>query len=81
MAAGKDSIHKNFRMIEVTDTGGNKFNLASCYSQDSMQLEVDPSKHPAWTNELNYVDMNAGNVAKFNTRFAGLNFGSKKEGN
>lgn len=76
--ARKDSIHPNFRMIEVVDTKGNKFNIASAYSQDVLKLDIDTSTHPAWTKELNYVNKDAGKVAQFNKKFSGLSFSSKK---
>ena len=75
----KASVHPKFRMIEITATNGSKDKLASCFGQDTMRLEVDSSTHPAWTHELNYVDQNAGQISKFNSRFGGLSFGSKKD--
>jgi large subunit ribosomal protein L31 len=36
-----------------------------------MKLEIDPKSHPAWTGVHRLVD-SAGQVAKFEKRFAGL---------
>ncbi len=72
----KPSIHPKFRFIEVVETSGTSYKVASCYSQDVLKVAIDPRTHPAWTKELGYVDQKAGNVAKFNDRFGGL-FGKK----
>lgn len=74
----KSSIHPKFRFIDVVETSGNTFKVASCYGQDTLTLSIDPRTHPAWTKELGYIDQKAGNVAKFNDRFGGL-FGKKTD--
>lgn len=68
------TIHKAFKIVTVTDTKGNVSQVRSTYSKETMKLEVDTNTHPAWTNQKGYVDENAGGVASFNKRYAGMNF-------
>jgi len=70
----KNSIHKNFRLIEIVDTKGGSYKLASTFGQDVMKLDIDVNTHPAWTQETGYVNMSEGKVAKFNDRYSGLSF-------
>jgi large subunit ribosomal protein L31 len=39
---------------------------------DTMQLEIDPTSHPAWTGGRGTMLDAGGRVAQFNKRFGGL---------
>ncbi|MCP4395050.1 MAG: 50S ribosomal protein L31 [Alphaproteobacteria bacterium] len=69
----KAGIHPDYHEITVLMTDGTKFKTRSTYGKagDELQLDIDPSSHPAWTGVHKLVD-SAGQLAKFNKRFAGF---------
>lgn len=77
----KPEIHPDYHEITVKRPNGETFKTRSTYGKkgDVLQLDVDPSSHPAWTGGTAFLNEKAGRVAKFNERFAGFSFGSKKE--
>lgn len=72
----KKDIHPDYHDITVVMTDGTEFKTRSTWGSegDTMRLDIDPKTHPAWTGQHRLVD-SAGQVAKFNKRFA--NFGIK----
>lgn len=74
----KSTIHPNYREISVEMTDGVIFKTYSTYHNDFLKLDVDVKTHPAWTKDANYVNTRASAVAKFNSRFSGVSFISKK---
>lgn len=73
----KNDIHPDYHEITVVMTDGTTFKTRSTYGKagDTMNLDIDPSSHPAWTGVHKLVD-SAGQLAKFNKRFSG--FGLKE---
>ena len=69
----KDQIHPDYHEITVIMTDGTKFVTRSTYAQAgaSIQLDIDPKTHPAYTGQHRMVDR-GGQLAKFNKRFAGI---------
>jgi large subunit ribosomal protein L31 len=67
----KQGIHPDYHEITVTMTDGSSFKTRSTYGKpgDSLNLDIDPKTHPAWTGQHRLVD-SGGQVAKFNKRFA-----------
>ncbi|WP_343520784.1 50S ribosomal protein L31, partial [Sphingomonas sp.] len=45
---------------------------------DTMQLDIDPLAHPAWTGGRGQMLDTGGQVARFNKRFGGLSLSNKK---
>jgi large subunit ribosomal protein L31 len=72
----KNDIHPDYHDITVVMTDGTEFKTRSTWGAagDTMRLDIDPKSHPAWTGQHRLVD-SAGQVAKFNKRFA--SFGLK----
>ena len=72
----KNDIHPDYHDITVVMTDGTEFKTRSTWGAagDTMRLDIDPKTHPAWTGQHRLVD-SAGQVAKFNKRFA--SFGLK----
>ena len=68
----KTTIHPSYKEIEVTMTDGKIVQMRSTYFGNKMVLEIDPNTHPAWTQKLNYVNLQDDSVAKFNKRYSGL---------
>jgi large subunit ribosomal protein L31 len=68
----KKDIHPDYHDITVVMTDGTKFTTRSTYgkSGDTLQLDIDPNTHPAWTGGTQRLIDSGGQVARFNKRFA-----------
>jgi large subunit ribosomal protein L31 len=68
----KKGIHPDYHEITVVMTDGSSFTTRSCYGKpgDTLRLDIDPKSHPAWTGQQRVVLDSAGQVSKFNKRFA-----------
>jgi large subunit ribosomal protein L31 len=75
----KKSTHPDYHMIKVQMTDGTVFETRSTWGKegDTLQLDIDPTSHPAWTGGNQRMLDTAGQVARFNTRFGGLTLGKK----
>ena len=69
----KKQIHPDYHPITVVMTDGTKYETRSTWgkSGDTLQLDIDPKTHPAWTGQHRIVD-SGGQVARFNKRFGKL---------
>lgn len=69
----KKEIHPDYHEITVLMTDGTTYTTRSTWGSegDTLRLDIDPKSHPAWTGQHRLVD-SAGQVAKFNKRFANL---------
>lgn len=69
----KASIHPDYHEINVVMTDGTKFKTKSTWGKegDTLNLDIDPKSHPAWTGVHRLMD-SGGQLAKFNKRFSGL---------
>ncbi len=74
----KKDIHPSYHEINVVMTDGTKFTTRSTMGKpgDTLQLDIDPKTHPAWTGASARLIDKAGQISKFNKRFG--DFGSKK---
>ena len=74
----KEKIHPNYHFIKVVMTDGTSFMTRSVYGAegDTLNLDIDPKSHPAWTGGSQTVLDRAGRVSRFNNKFAAM-FGSK----
>lgn len=70
----KQNIHPDYHMIKVQMTDGSVFETRSTWGSEgaTMQLDIDPTAHPAWTGDRGRLLDSGGQVAKFNKRFGGL---------
>jgi large subunit ribosomal protein L31 len=73
----KKDIHPQYHEINVVMTDGTTFQTRTTWGKpgDTMQLDIDPKSHPAWTGGTQKF-LDAGQVSKFNKRFG--NIGLKK---
>lgn len=78
----KKGIHPDYHTITVKMTNGETFETRSTFGKEgeTLQLDVDPHTHPAWTGGGAFINKNAGKVAEFNKRFGGVGLSSKKSG-
>ena len=75
----KADTHPQYHMIKVVMTDGTSFITRSTMGQagDTLNLDIDPKTHPAWTGGSQQLMDRGGRLSKFNSRFAGLSFGKK----
>lgn len=70
----KTDTHPEYHMINIVMTDGTKYQTRSTWGAagDTMNLDIDPMSHPAWTGgNSNLVDR-AGRVSRFNKKYEGL---------
>ena len=69
----KTGIHPDYHTIKVVMTDGTESFTRSTLGKegDTLNLDIDPKTHPAWTGQHRIVD-SGGQVARFNKRFSGL---------
>lgn len=75
----KPDIHPDYHTIKVVMTNGTEFVTRSTWGSegDTMNLDIDPSSHPAWTGGTQQLVDRGGRVSRFNSKFGGLSFGKK----
>ena len=75
----KPGIHPAYHTITVQLTDGTSYQTRSTWGKegDTLQLDIDPSAHPAWTGGQGKMLDSGGQVARFNKRFGGLTLGKK----
>ncbi|MBY0423128.1 MAG: 50S ribosomal protein L31 [Parvularculaceae bacterium] len=73
----KKDIHPAYHPIKVVMTDGTSFMTKSSYGEPNgtLNLDIDPLSHPAWTGGPQQV-AERGQVSKFNNKFGA--FGLKK---
>ncbi|QIG46910.1 50S ribosomal protein L31 [Nordella sp. HKS 07] len=71
----KKDIHPNYHTINVVMTDGSKFQTRSTYGKegDTLNLDIDPKSHPAWTGGQQTLIDRGGRVSKFKQKFGFLN--------
>jgi large subunit ribosomal protein L31 len=74
----KKNIHPDYHTIKIQMTDGTVFETRSTWGSEgeTMQLEIDPLAHPAWTGGKQQIS-EGGQVARFNKRFGGLSLAKK----
>lgn len=75
----KTGTHPDYHTIKVQMTDGTLFETRSTWGKegDTLQLDIDPKVHPAWTGGHGKMVDSGGQVARFNKRFGGLTLGKK----
>lgn len=68
----KPDIHPDYKEVTIVRPNGTTFITRSTYAKgDRIQLDVDPTTHPAWTGGAAKLS-DTGRVAKFNSRYKGF---------
>lgn len=70
----KADTHPDYHFITVTMTDGTSYKTRSTYQKEgaTLNLDIDPLTHPAWTGGNAHLMDRAGRVSKFNSKFAGF---------
>lgn len=74
----KKEGHPDYHTINVVMTDGSTYQTRSTYGKegDTLQLDIDPRTHPAWTGGSQTLLDRGGRVSRFNAKFGA--FTSKK---
>src|SRR5277367_1631083 len=72
--AMKTDIHPHYHMIRVVMTDGTEFMTRSTYGKDgdTLNLDIDPKTHPAWTGGSQQLLDRGGRVSRFQKKFSGF---------
>ncbi|WP_034995700.1 50S ribosomal protein L31 [Beijerinckia mobilis] len=75
----KADIHPQYHLIKVVMTDGSEFQTRSTYGEEgaTLNLDIDPKTHPAWTGGTQQLLDRGGRLSRFNSRFGNLSFGKK----
>ncbi|HXK53310.1 MAG TPA: 50S ribosomal protein L31 [Hyphomicrobiales bacterium] len=70
----KKEIHPDYHMIKVVMTDGTEYMTRSTYGDegDTLQLDIDPNTHPAWTGGGQHLIDRGGRLSRFNKKYEGL---------
>jgi large subunit ribosomal protein L31 len=70
----KNDIHPDYHTITVVMTDGSKYQTRSTYGKEgaTLQLDIDPKTHPAWTGGQGALLDRGGRVSRFKERFKGI---------
>ncbi|MCB1449740.1 MAG: 50S ribosomal protein L31, partial [Nitratireductor sp.] len=67
----KKNIHPDYHMIKVVMTNGTEYMTRSTWGSegDTMNLDIDPTAHPAWTGGNQQLVDRGGRVSRFKKKF------------
>ena len=67
----KRDIHPDYHFINVKMTDGTTYKTRSTYGKtdESLNLEIDPLTHPAWTGGSQKLLDTGGRVSKFKKKY------------
>ncbi|MDB5651223.1 MAG: ribosomal protein [Hyphomicrobiales bacterium] len=75
----KADIHPHYHFIKVVLTNGTEYTTRSTMGKDgdTLNLDIDPNTHPAWTGGSQQLLDRGGRLSKFNSRFGAIGLGTK----
>jgi large subunit ribosomal protein L31 len=70
----KADIHPDYHTIKVVMNDGTEYTTRSTWGKegDTMNLDIDPTTHPAWTGGQQTLMDRGGRLSKFKKRYEGL---------
>ncbi len=70
----KQDIHPDYHTIKVVMNDGTEFMTRSTWGAegDTMNLDIDPTTHPAWTGGNQHLVDRGGRVSRFKKKYEGL---------
>lgn len=70
----KKDIHPDYHTIKVVMTDGTTYETRSTYGEPgaTLNLDIDPTTHPAWTGGDQRLMDRGGRVSRFNNKFKGF---------
>lgn len=75
----KAETHPDYHFIKVVMTDGTEYTTRSTFGKagDTLNLDIDPKTHPAWTGGSQTLLDRGGRLSRFNQKFGGLSFAKK----
>lgn len=72
----KPDIHPDYHRIKVVMTNGTEYWTHSTYGKegDTLNLDIDPTSHPAWTGATGQLMDRGGRISRFKDKFKGMGF-------
>ena len=70
----KKDIHPDYHFITVVMTDGTTYQTRSTDANDgaTLNLDIDPSTHPAWTGGNQALLDRGGRVSRFTNKYGGF---------
>ena len=70
----KQDIHPDYHFITVVMTDGTTYQTRSTYQKEgaTLNLDIDPKTHPAWTGGNQQLLDRGGRLSKFKKKFEGF---------
>ncbi len=70
----KQGIHPDYHTIKVVMTDGTEFLTRSTLGKDgdTLNLDIDPLSHPAWTGGSQQLLDRGGRISRFKDKFKGF---------
>lgn len=70
----KAEVHPNYDFLTVTMTDGTVFTTRSTMGGEGkkLNLDIDPTSHPAWTGGNSTMLDRGGRVSRFKDKFGGI---------
>lgn len=70
----KADIHPDYHLIKVVMTDGTEYTTRSTYGEPgaTLNLDIDPKTHPAWTGGAQQLMDRGGRLSRFNARFGAI---------
>jgi large subunit ribosomal protein L31 len=70
----KADTHPDYHFITVVMTDGTSYQTRSTYGKEggTLNLDIDPLTHPAWTGGNAHLLDRGSRVSRFNNKFAGF---------
>lgn len=72
----KSDIHPDYHMVKVVMTDGTEYMTRTTWGKegDTMNLDIDPKSHPAWTGGSQQLMDRGGRLSRFSKKFADFGF-------
>jgi large subunit ribosomal protein L31 len=72
----KAEIHPDYHRIKIVMTNGTEYWTRSTYGKegDTLNLDIDPTSHPAWTGTTGTLLDRGGRISRFKDKFKGMGF-------
>lgn len=70
----KPGIHPEYHKVTVKMTDGTAFETRSTWGEagGTLQLDIDPKSHPAWTGGTQHLLDRGGRLSRFSKKFSGF---------
>jgi large subunit ribosomal protein L31 len=70
----KVDTHPHYHLIKVVMTDGSEYMTRSTYGSagDTLNLDIDPNTHPAWTGGTQQLLDRGGRLSRFTSRFGSI---------